>query len=243
MNSIGANLCEFLPWDSSFFGFRIARLTAGQVTSDSMAAAVAWCGSQQIECLYFLADPDDRESLRAAESAGFEQVGIRTTLSRPAGALIHLTQPDHVRRFQPADLERLKAIARQSHRDSRFFFDGRFAEDRCEALYERWIERSCEGWAQSVFVAHWDGLVAGYCTCHIDDEGTGSIGLIAVDANAQGCGLGRELMDASLLYFQQQDVARVKVVSQGGNARAQRFYLRSGFGTDSIRVWYHKWFQ
>ena len=35
---------------------------------------------------------------------------------------------------------------------------------------------------------------------------------------------------------------RITVVTQGRNARAQRLYQRAGFVTESVRLWFHRWF-
>jgi len=236
-------LCQLLPWDTSFFGLNIARLRPCRLTRESLAAALDWCRSQQVRCLYFLADFDDRETLGLAESAGFGLVDMRLTFARDVPAAGGATGPDAgIRLFQDADAAPLKVIAGRSHRDSRFFFDGHFPEDRSVALFETWIERSCGGWAQAVLVAEADGVAAGYCTCHIDDRGLGSIGLIAIAEHAQGRGLGAGLVRASLSFFRQRGAARAKVVTQARNIPAQRLYQKMGFVTESAQLWYHKWF-
>ena len=142
-----------------------------------------------------------------------------------------------------SDLAALKAIARVSHQDSRFYFDRRFAEASAAALYERWIERSCQGWADVVLVAEAEGVPSGYCTCHIREHGTGSIGLVGVSAAAQGRGLGRQLIESALATFHARRVRHVEVVTQGRNCAAQRLYQRSGFVTESVMLWYHKWIE
>ena len=44
--------CEMLPWDSEFFGLRIARVR-GEMLSDELARNVnAWCAEHRVRCLY-----------------------------------------------------------------------------------------------------------------------------------------------------------------------------------------------
>ena len=233
-------VCTFLPWDSEFFGVRIARLTPSRLTPDSVSGAFEWCRANRIDCLYFLADSDHRETVQLAQSSAFQFVDIRATLVHHGAPQAHLRDPA-IRPFQPADLAPLQSIARASHHDSRFFFDGRFPEHRCEDLFETWITRSCQGWAQAVFVAECEGAAAGYCTCHVE-SGSGSIGLVALAPHAQGHGLGRRLIRAALSWFSSQAIATVKVVTQGRNARGQRLYQECGFVTESVMLWFHKWF-
>jgi len=236
------SICVPLPWDSSFFGLRIARLTVTRLSPQLLREAVDWCQAQDIGCLYFLADSDHRETVELAEAASFRFVDIRVTLTRSSFPLETNGSTDGVRQFKEQDLDSLKAIARQSHSDSRFYFDVGFPKERCEALFESWIERSCRGWAKAVFVAELDGVVAGYCTCHIEGD-VGSIGLVAVANHAQGRSLGRRLIAAAILYVRQQGIPTLKVVTQARNIRAQQLYQKCGFVTDSVMLWYHKWFQ
>jgi len=237
------SICVPLPWDSSFFGLRIGRLTVARLSPLSLSEALEWCQSHEIDCLYFLADSDHRETVRLAEGAAFRFVDIRVTLTLSSFPTATSESADYgVRLFDEPDLDSLKLIARQSHSDSRFYFDGGFPKERCETLFETWIERSCRGWARAVFVAELDGAVAGYCTCHIEG-GVGSIGLIALSAQAQGRSLGRRLIAAAISYVRQQGISELKVVTQGRNVRAQQLYQKCGFVTDSVMLWYHRWFR
>jgi hypothetical protein len=122
--------CEYLEWDSQFFGLRIARLTERRLTCEGVAAARRWCEANQVDCLYFLADSDDAQTVTVAQANDFQLVDIRVTLERRPGD----GEPaPAVRPFQPADAARLRTIARVSHRDSRFYSDARFPRRQCDA--------------------------------------------------------------------------------------------------------------
>jgi len=237
------SICVPLPWDSSFFGLRIARLTVARLSPHLLREALDWCQTQDIGCLYFLADSDHRETVELAEASCFRFVDIRVTLTLASSQEETKQSPvGDIRLWEESDLDSLKAIARQSHFDSRFYFDGGFPKERCDALFESWIERSCRGWAKAVFVAELDGAVAGYCTCHIEGD-VGSIGLVAVANHAQGRSFGRRLIAAATSYVRQQGIPTLTVVTQARNIRAQQLYQKCGFVTDSAMLWYHKWFQ
>ena len=235
-------LCEFLPWDSSFFGVNIARLLPRRLSPGSLSQALEWCSSNRIQCLYFLAAPEHGETAELVQGNGFDLVDVRVELARMAGpAGSAATAGGGIRLYRQGDLEFLKAIARGNHSDSRFFCDDHFPKERAEALFETWIERSCRGWAQAVFVAELDGEAVGYTTCHVDTSGAGSIGLVGLASQAQGRGLGTQLITEAISYFRQRGAARITVVSQGRNGRAQRLYRKCGFTTDSVMHWYHRW--
>jgi dTDP-4-amino-4,6-dideoxy-D-galactose acyltransferase len=245
MTEVRSNQCEYLPWDSEFFGRRIARVLPERLSQDIAEAAEEWCERNSIHCLYLLADATDPQTIRQAEENRFHLVDIRMTLSRklsePAPPSERLAAGT-VRSATAADVEPLKLIARESHRDSRFYADPHFATEQCDKLYERWIERSCADYADIVFVAEREGRPVGYITCKQNDAKIGQIGLLAVDSRAVGLGLGSALIAAALDWFREHKLESVLVVTQGRNVRAQRCYQRMGFTTDVLQLWYHRWF-
>src|ERR1035437_10158929 len=105
---------EVLPWDSEFFGFRVGRLHAESLTPALASDAKRWCRANDGSCLCFLvaAGPLDAPE-------GFHLVDERVTCRWDARP-VEETSPA-VRPFESADLEALEAIARYSHRDSRFY--------------------------------------------------------------------------------------------------------------------------
>lgn len=237
------DVCRLLDWDSEFFGRRIARVTAHRLTPELVEDVVAWGKRAGAECLYFLADAGDPETVRLAEDHAFRQVDVRLTLERGLDGEPAAPWPDggaRVRPAAPADLPALRALARTSHHDSRFYHDPNFPAARCDDLYATWIEKSCAGYADAVLVADHDRAAAGYVSCHLDPD-EGRIGLFAVSAAHQGRGTGRALLAASLGWFAAQGRRRVSVVTQGRNAPAQRLYQHGGFVTRSLQLWYHRW--
>ena len=230
--------CEFLPWDTEFFGFRIGRIH-GPVSAEGVKTAVAWCTAEKIKCVYLLVGAEDGESVRTAEENGFHLTDIRITLERTISAPVPM--PVSVRVATEPDINEVSAIARSNHSDTRFYFDPGFPRERCDALYATWAEKSCRGYADAVFVAERQGRVAGYISCH-DDKTSGRIGLVGVADWARGGGLGRQLIEGSLHFFAERQLPLVTVVTQGRNVAAQRLYQKNGFVLRSMELWYHRWF-
>ncbi len=233
-------VCQLLNWDTEFFGMRVARLNRAQPTAAEMRSALDWCAAENISCLYLLTGSNDPETTRLAEECGFHFADIRVTLERSGGDAPS-DIPSGIRIATEEDVAALKSIAGVSHTDSRFYYDTGFPRERCDELYRVWIEKSCRGYAQRVFVAEHQGAPVGYITCH-NDEG-GRIGLLGVAENARGLGLGGRLISAALHYFAESKLQRVTVVTQGRNAAAQRLYTRHGFLPLSTELWYHRWFR
>ncbi len=124
--------CEFLPWDSNFFGFRIGRVNGNTLDEDQMQAVLAWCRSNAIECLYYLAAAGDPATVRLAEDHHFRLMDIRITLQRSLAGFTFTPEPDNpvqVRASRDEDLPALEKIARNSYTISRFYFDANFPRE------------------------------------------------------------------------------------------------------------------
>jgi dTDP-4-amino-4,6-dideoxy-D-galactose acyltransferase len=226
--------CRLLPWDSEFWGFGIARVEGNSLDAARAGEVEEWARARDVRCAYFLAGGGDHASAAVAAARGYRLVGVRVELDRaPAHG------GEAISRWREQDLPRLRAIARMSHRDTRFYADRNFDDDRCGDFYETWIARSCEGWANEVLVV---GQAEGYVSCHLSD-GVGSIGLIAVAEDARGRGFGLDLVRAAAAWLTEAGAERLTVVTQGHNIAAQRTFQRAGYRTADTALWFHRWFE
>ena len=242
----GAEPCEYLEWDSTFFGFRIARVRSTRLDRALADAVMTWCAERQIRCLYLLADAQDPTTASLADASGFRFVDVRATFGWHSGRT-HAAGPREtagfsIRGARADDIPALRAIARANYRATRFRFDPGFPEARVDALYETWAEKSCQGHADAVLVAESDEGPCGYVSCHMEGARAGRLGLVGVREGAQGRGVGRALVESALAWFDARGVERVRVVTQGRNIAAQRLYERCGFLLEAADVWYHRWF-
>ncbi len=235
-------LCQILAWDTNFFGQKIARISSTTLTTDEAAQVRAWATENSIACCYFRSNANDEISIRVAEENRMRLVDVRITFEQPISNTFSKLVPDNIRLAQPEDIPKLQEIAKYSHQDSRYYFDSNFSRADCDRLYKVWIERSCEGYADVVFVATMDDNACGYLTCHLQANKNGQIGLIALAEKAQGKGRGTQLLQNARQWFQSQNVERISVVTQGRNINAQRFYQKSGFTASSVELYYHWWF-
>lgn len=120
-------LCKLLEWDTSFFGFRVARIVDNKLTPATAQAAIDWSLKEKITCLYFLADFYDPETVCAAEAAGFGLKDVRMTYGRnltSSDPLLNSKPEDGllIRTARDVDVPDLEDIAKDAYLDSRFFF-------------------------------------------------------------------------------------------------------------------------
>jgi ribosomal protein S18 acetylase RimI-like enzyme len=140
-----------------------------------------------------------------------------------------------LRPYLPADLETMIRITLEG-------FDGTAIDQHVERLCGvinghdwRWrkgkqIEEDCEVNPAGVFVAEEDGRVLGYITTRVDREaGKGRIPNLAVDASAQGKGIGRRLIEHALDYFRAEGMAVAVIETMSNNSKGQHLYPSCGF--------------
>jgi len=228
--------CTLLDWDTEFWGVRIGRVLGGRLEPERVDD---WARVHGVECLYFLARDEPGEAA-AAENAGFRLMDVRVELARPAAA----DETASLREARPEDAAVLRRLAREHHRITRFYADPRFPDERCDDLYETWIVRSLDGWADVVLVAERDGQPHGYMTVHSDAAaGSGTLGLSSVEVSARGQGLGRELVHGAVDWCFTHGLADVTVATQARNVAALRTFEACGFRVRDVGLWFHKWLE
>lgn len=233
------------PWDSAFFGVNIAQITGDRSTPAEMTDAVRTAQDASVDCLYYLVDAADQESVRVAEQHRFSLVDIRLTLECAGGTPLHdaaaAAGSVTIRRAHAGDLPLLTALARANHRNTRFHQDARFDRGRSDELYAVWIERSVNGeLADAVWVVDVDDAARGYLTVKASGD-TATIGLVAVDPALRGRGHGVRLLQTALRWAADRGLRRTVVATQGRSAASIRFYQRAGFTPTRVELWYHRW--
>ena len=141
-----------LEWDSEFFGFSIGE--GHPATLDDVAAVDGWAADERLRCVYICVPAENFALMHAAESLGFHLMGVHVT-SDICAPFATAAEADHVvvRPARPTDVAALERIAGGAHPDTRFYADPGFSRESCRRLYETWIRRSTEGWADCVLVA------------------------------------------------------------------------------------------
>lgn len=218
---------RLLPWDSEFFGFRVARIDGKSLTLAEAEALTAEADGLGVRCTYFEASAESAESWDAASRVGFEPIDIRVTFEARGPF------PDAPRTLAGAsDQDELLAIVREGvFGASRFFRDRRFPRPKALELFEIWLRRG-------LTEPHWFTVrePGGFAACD-----SRSIQLVAVSSAAQGAGVGQRLVAAALAEFTSRGVEQVSIATQGGNIAAQRAYVKVGFRPVSTGLWFHRW--
>ena len=111
-------------------------------------------------------------------------------------------------------------------------------------LYTFWIKKSINPESPGkVFVYTLPGQsekVLGFLSLKIENN-VGIIDLMAIDDNHQGLGIGRSLLNYSLIYLKKSNVELLKVSTQLINTGAVSFYKKYSFDESSRVYIYHLW--
>lgn len=241
--------CIFLSWDTNFFGHRIARVQGNSLDAPRAAAILNWCAGQRIDCLYFLVNADDIQSIRMAEQYGFRLVEVRLNMERSLQDWQPASRPKAaedvtIRSARLEDIPTLQEIASNSYVDSRFYFDPNFSQEKWQTYYATWVQKSCSGGADLALVAEKGNEVIGYITGNINKENPkeGIYELTGVRHSARRSGVGQELFRSGLDWYAGAGIELVWLATQGRNVATQRMIQRNGFITRSCQLYYHKWF-
>ena len=237
---------EFLNWDSAHFGRRIARATCRQVDANACFEMLVACQEQDIECMYFLADASDQDTIAALQSNGYDLVDIRLTFSAKYSEMPSIGYPRSIcfRLGDERDLDQLLPIAGNSFIQSRFYVDPGFDNGSASRMFQIWLEKSITSESgAAVIVAELNDAAVGFVTCHLHKPpGEGNIGLAGVAESARGLGCARAMFQQASGWISGQGLDSVNTVTQGRNIAAQRLFQRCGFVTRSVELWFHKWF-
>lgn len=152
-----------------------------------------------------------------------------------------------IRDYDPADLESIQRIARTGHRHSHFFQEPRFGFEQTQNLFSQWLEKCANGAGEHIWVAEQDGEVLGFSSCLLSNmlfpyiqKKIGIIDFIVVGPNAQGLGVGKQLLQHTLEWFRDR-VDDVELRTMADNLQAIRFYESHGFRALSADYHFHLW--
>lgn len=224
---------EILKWDSDFFGYKVARLSSSVASGTALATAYR----AGVELLYWVSQTE--RQIRS-DFYDFTLVDCKTIYFKTIGN--SLSQEASIKSFEGSKpTDDLIKLAIESGVNSRFNVDKKIGRPAFEALYQRWIEASVEKKiAKEVLVFEEAGHLAGFVTLG-EKNGRADVGIIAVDADFRGQGIGKKLMQTAENWFVAAGYETMQVVTQGNNTTACRLYESCGFTVDEVSYFYHGW--
>jgi len=111
-----------------------------------------------------------------------------------------------------------------------------------------WSQRKCDGididlnyHGRTTFVAELDDKVVGFVATRLYRRySIGHVANLAVDTNCQSKGIGRELMNYALAFFEEAGMSYARIETMTNNEKGMRLYPSLGFKEIGRQVFYFK---
>jgi dTDP-4-amino-4,6-dideoxy-D-galactose acyltransferase len=242
-------IVQLLPWDTDFFELKTGKLDLQNFDPVELTLVLDRALKEGYELLY-VTIPDelaiDDTSLkkwggRLVDRRVDYKIEIGSTEfknAEPRSVEIHGTRI--LERPKSSADSTLKYLAVIAGGQSRFVKDTRIDLPKAKRLFEIWIEKSAMGEnGETVFLATGNrNEVSGFATiCLMGD--CARIGLIAVNPENQGQGVGKLLLAALKDFALGQGIREIKVATQRDNIAANQLYSSANFVVDSSEKVYH----
>lgn len=236
-----------VPWDTSVFGFPVARLvTIGEEPAEDRELATLLDGfrargrallisrvaADQVAWIQRLAQhgfyPAETSIQPTRELAGYEP-------GRRFGGL-------RLREMVETDRERVLAIASSAFSRGRYHLDPNLPRAGADLRYARWVENAlADGELLFVYEDERKGTTLGFY--HLRDLGSGTVdlSLAALDPKAQGLGLGPLMYDQCLEECVARGYKRVETHISVANTAVLNIYTGLGFTFRKPEFVMHWW--
>jgi ribosomal protein S18 acetylase RimI-like enzyme len=234
-------LLKKLDWDSDFFGFSVAQVCSVSEDIEVWKETLAEIENLDIKLTYWMVQPKNLSFQEFASENHGILVDNKTTYSIEITSGNFGTEKciEILDKNEP-DTELLN-LAVQCGAYSRFAIDKNIPYEKFKQLYQLWIINSInKSMADDVLIYKWDNKIVGLVTVY-ENNNIGNIGLIGVDADFRGKGIGKSLINVVKNYFFAKGIHNIHVVTQGQNNSACRLYENTGFSVLDRSEFYHFW--
>lgn len=232
---------DILAWDSNFFGYKVGRINDLPVTKDDLSHFIKNIKQDNLELAYFSSSKAQINILNSfATHFDIKLVDTKVTYHKVLKNN-PVTDKNIVAYTKDYPEEKLLNLAVESGVYSRFNVDKNIASSKFEALYQTWMINSVnKKIAKEVLVCYIKDEIAGFVTLG-EKNNRADIGIIAVDKNFRGQGIGKSLMFAAENWFIQKGYASIQVVTQKNNFPACGLYEYCGYEVDKMDYFFHLW--
>jgi len=213
-----------LVWDSEFFGYKIGLIDINNSDFDPHLHF-----DSQFDLIYLFSNRNQVSDQLS------EHVDIKITYEKYNTFVEEM--PENIEEYKGKLTNELLYLAHLSGNHSRFKKDVYLA-NHYEILYKTWIQKSIDGEiADKVLIFKVSCKILGFITLKEINECV-QIGLIAVNENHMGKGIGSSLLKAiSYIYPNKKIIVSTQEVNKGANA----IYIKNGFFVNKRQYIYHLW--
>ncbi len=233
---------KLLEWDTQFFGYKIGSVTLTNETPEDLLVAILNEESSSFRFISLFLPENKTLSSRICEEWNIaladQKVVFHKKLTRSSYTTSHHEQIESVM-YQ--DHTKFINLAVASGVQSRFRLDPHFSIIDFERMYEEWIKNTLSGQiADNCYTYSHQQHPIGVVTVKKKKDYT-NIGIIAVESNFRGKGVGNKLLYAAEKYSYENGFQEITLATQQRNIGACHFYQQNGYLPKTTTNIYHFW--
>lgn len=239
-------LVELMEWDTSFFGFKVARLH--EEGPEKLKQVRDICFKEHIRLLISRFSTDNVHFAHELEGHGFELMDTVTIyrLNLADARVASIPVPAIIRPCLKSEAGDLATIARTVYANhvGHFHNDPRLDRDKCNDLYAELARNSCldENLADIMLVAEMEGKIVGFHSHKIIQPNELRGVLSGVSHQAQGKGIGKALILATINWGKSQGLEWIEESPHVNNYVMHKIMVEFGFRLCASFYTFHKWF-
>jgi dTDP-4-amino-4,6-dideoxy-D-galactose acyltransferase len=223
-----------LSYDSQLFGYKVAELININDKYE-LLDILRYLKENNYKLCYYFVENDFDEKNKWIESCNGYLIDVKVTLRK---SLVNVDVKDNeIKIYESHYLsDDLISLALQSGSYSRYKRDKLFVNNEFYNLYYDWIRKSVD----YVLIYENSNKIVGMATIKINMPDA-VIGLIAVDNNFKGKGIGRKLLQKVDFIAKTNMCEKIIVSTQELNVEALNFYQKNMYEIFSKKYVYHFW--
>lgn len=228
-----------LEFDSELFKFPVASATLQTEQQLSQLRASMDADSPR---LFYLFSPEPLAVDNIQQETGYEVSyhEEKVIFGLDLNDDVEVDQDIQFSQWQSEDIPRIYELGLASGKYSRFALDNKIDTAVFERLYNLWVENSLNKTMADDIVIFRKDAVLGLITVKYTD-GLAKVGLVAVNEEARGMGIGKKLLTGLKHRALQLNNQQVLIPTQRVNETACRFYSNNGYNEVESSFIYHCW--
>ena len=219
-----------LPWDSDFFELKIAEISNQKTTTNK--------NLEDFDLIYY----KSKESF-TIKIKGFKNSFSEIKILFVKDILSNKIEDNNIFSIKKTvfNVSEIYELAYESGKFSRFNLDPKFNHNKFIELYKKWVDNAMNNsFADDLIVYKESDKILGFVTYQISgDEAT--IGLIAVNPDFQGKGIGSKLLNHVEQHLFNKKIKKLYIPTQKSNKTACDFYSKLGYNIHEIIHIKHYW--
>ena len=232
----------FLEWDSNFFQKKVAKITDENLKNhQEINFVLNELKFKKYDLVYFFSKKEQNLFEDILKKYNGQLIDKKITYLKTLDKTSIIPYKEITKYHKEYPTNDLICLAIDSGIYSRFNLDENIETNKFEELYKKWIINSVNKTiAKDVLIYEFQQEIAGMVSLG-EKNNRADIGIIAVNENIRGKGIGKKLMQSAENWSIENNYKHLQVVTQKDNINACKFYESCDYKIDKIEYIYHFW--